>query len=41
MEKIALITDTGGDLSIRELEENNIFLTPFIIRYGKKSLRMF
>lgn len=39
MEKIALITDTGGDLSIRELEENNIFLTPFIIRYGEKEFK--
>lgn len=39
MEKIALITDTGGDLSVRELEENNIFLTPFIIRYGNKEYK--
>ncbi|MDZ5252502.1 DegV family protein [Clostridium sp. LIBA-8841] len=39
MEKIALITDTGGDLSLTELKENNIFLTPFIIRYGNKEFK--
>ncbi|MPQ42935.1 DegV family protein [Clostridium tarantellae] len=38
-EKIALITDTGGDLTIKELKDNNIFLSPFIIRYGEKEYK--
>lgn len=39
MEKIALITDTGGDLSIQQLKENNIFLTPYRIIYKDKEYK--
>lgn len=35
MEKIALITDSGGDLSLETLKENNINLTPFRIIYSE------
>jgi DegV family protein with EDD domain len=36
MQKIALVTDSGSDLTLEELKENNIELVPFRIIYPEK-----
>ena len=34
MEKIALLTDSGSDLTLEELKENNVYLAPLNIIYS-------
>ncbi|MGL4847910.1 MAG: DegV family protein [Clostridium sp.] len=36
MQKIALVTDSGSDLTLTELKENNIHLVPFRVIYPEK-----